>query len=404
MALQVRTYGRSHPALIDSLDRASDGLEEELEAVFVFHRHGDRTPGRSLVAEDVGEDESNFWKTKIPPASCYDILCQRFPAIHQSKSAKDSNSYMNYDSFSETSAGYRSYGFLTWKGMHQMYHNGVSIARKYTPTARHVMSFRDHWDVKAVSTNYLRTVVSCQAFLDGLLTTNSITGKYDVPLNYNYPTHYERNPLEEYRAECDVSETVDILVRDDESETLNAFEASPKLMKKLMGDVFATPEFIANDQKATSLKSELIDYLPGLVRHGTYAEMPSPSSDIKINWVSEKLSKRKRRRKWAHAHSHGNCRILFIMQRTQSLQNHFLTFCPFSYYRFMQQITLYADRHIPSTRRYFVRTSKETRITKRSDLQPLEQRHFPTYNKGFMATIRIPGFLGKWRVLPYTRW
>ncbi len=285
LTFQVRTYGRSPTALIDSLDKAENGLEEELEAVFVFHRHGDRTPGRSLVTEDLGEDESNFWKTKIPPALCYDILCQRFPAIHQSNS--DSNSYMNYESFSESSGGNRSYGFLTWKGMHQMYHNGVSIANKYTPTSSNVISFRDHWDVKAVSTNYLRTVMSCQAFLDGLLMDNKISAKDGVSLNYNYPTHYERIPLEEYRAECDVSETLDILVRDDESETLNAFEASPKLMKKLMGDVFATPEFIANDQKATSLKSELIDYLPGLVRHGTYAETPSPSSDTKINWVSE---------------------------------------------------------------------------------------------------------------------
>lgn len=280
----VRNYGISQPAWLGAID-SQPNSQETVEAVFVFHRHGDRTPGKSLLADEVGDDESKFWKTKIPSAFCYDVLCERFPAVRQNQDSKDNNHRIQYESFRETLDGNRSYGFLTWKGLHQMYHNGLSMAWKYSPAGGDSVSFGDFWDIKAMSTNYLRTVMSCQAFLDGLLTENNHPTGNDIPRNYHYPTHYELIPLEDYRTNHTCDDKLEILVRDKQSETLNAFESSPALMKQLMREVFATPEFIAKDQQAKSLKSQLIEYLPGLTKHSTYAEMPSSLGDVDINWV-----------------------------------------------------------------------------------------------------------------------
>ena len=259
------------------LDNSKPNQKETIEAVFVFHRHGDRTPGSSLVADDQANDESEFWKTKIPPSTLYESLSKRFPAVHQDN--KINNKYhSSYDSFRESSGGNKSYGFLTWKGLHQMYHQGSSVARKYTPNHG---SFSDGWDIRALSTNYLRTVMSCQAFLDGLLSNN--TRIDSTPLDYAYPTHYEENlPL----PTSDSSKSIEILVRDAENETLNAFQSSPTLMKEYVRQVFATLEFMAKDQKHKPLKLELDEYLPGLSKNSTYGGTSSQSGDIRINWVS----------------------------------------------------------------------------------------------------------------------
>ena len=95
--------------------------EEIIEGVFLFHRHGDRTPVKSLVADAYAEEEALFWKTKIPPPQyCYEMLSERFPVNTQFNSFKDTDDEDN-----------ESYGFLTWKGMHQMYYTGVAMAARY---------------------------------------------------------------------------------------------------------------------------------------------------------------------------------------------------------------------------------------------------------------------------------
>ena len=276
--------------------------EETVEAVFVFHRHGDRTPGKPLVEETFVEEESAFWRTKIPPFSYHKVLCEQFPVKRGKDDDKSGDSSSNNStSFQDTAGGNESYGFLTWKGMHQMYHNGVFMAHRYGPqtaisststkTSSAISAFRDCWDIRAVSTNYLRTVMSCQAFLDGLLTKNNNTGQSDneAPLHYDYPTYYESSRPDEHRSKgtANHNDVVEIVVRDPEQHetiALNAFDTSPKLMKKLVGDVFATPEFIATDRQARSLASELSKfYLPGLSKHSSYAA--SPSGGISVNWV-----------------------------------------------------------------------------------------------------------------------
>lgn len=268
--------------------------EETIEAVFVFHRHGDRTPGKPLVEEKFEEEESAFWRTKIPPFSYHKVLCERFPVVRSKRddaSGDRNDSSNNSTSFLDASGGNESYGFLTWKGMHQMYHNGVSMAHRYGPQTT-TTSFQDYWDIQAVSTNYLRTVMSCQTFLDGLLaknnSSNTVHGDNEAPLDYDCPTHYERISPDEHRSKRTINhnDIVEIVVRDPEQHetTLNAFETSPKLMKKLVGDVFATPEFIATDRQARSLALELSEYyLLGLSKHSSYAS--SPSGGISINWV-----------------------------------------------------------------------------------------------------------------------
>ena len=60
---------------------------EKVEGVWIFHRHGDRSPGRPLVAEHMYEAESQFWRTKIPPTdrSYYHAMCEKYPTnIHES--------------------------------------------------------------------------------------------------------------------------------------------------------------------------------------------------------------------------------------------------------------------------------------------------------------------------------
>jgi len=203
--------------------------------------------------------------------------------------------------FDDTRGGNETYGFLTWKGMHQMYHTGVAMADRYGPEnsqnngllVRPGSSFRDLWDIEAFSTNYLRTVKSCQAFLDGLFndygssSSSSSSGKIGdrEALDYEPPTHYESiDDIAEYRrTRVDNSggtNAVEIHVRDPKDETLNPWSSSPELMKNLMSDALETPESIENNRKAANLTRELSEYIPGLLKHS-----PTPTSGIKINWI-----------------------------------------------------------------------------------------------------------------------
>lgn len=253
--------------------RSFSARQEIVEGVFLFHRHGDRTPGKSLVADNYTDEESSFWKTRIPPTdqSYYEMLSQRFPA----KLHPDNNS----GQFKDASGGNESYGFLTWKGMHQMYHTGNAMSGRYGPKGGE--RFQDYWNITAFSTNYLRTVKSCQTFLDGLLSSSSSSS---ITVDYEQPTHYENVDPENYLKYCDTP-GIEITVRDIKNETLNAFDSSPELMKKLFKDVIATPEFIDKDTKAAFLAARLSNYVPGLMKQSSYGGS-SPSG---INWVSLSL-------------------------------------------------------------------------------------------------------------------
>lgn len=180
-----------------------------------------------------------------------------------------------------------------------MYHNGVAMADRYcqSPTqnrndgnSRKQTLFQDHWDIKAFSTNYLRTVKSCQSFLDGLLSNDNIRytgGKTNgrVPLDYNHPTHYEGINLEDYRRTRNANNcgsTVEISIREGKHETLNSFDSAPELMKSLMEDVRASPDFVEKDKSAAALKAQLFEYIPGLSRKASLFEDASFKT---VNWI-----------------------------------------------------------------------------------------------------------------------
>jgi hypothetical protein len=140
--------------------------------VWVFARHGDRTPSRSLCPPEWKERESMFWRSKLPtpdPVSVLKSLSQNFPLdIHPS----------NQGNFIDVNR--RPYGYLTYLGMEQLQTSGRRFAIRYDRHGYHckredgdlAMSFLHSWDVQAFSTNYLRTVLSVQSFLDGLLATS----------------------------------------------------------------------------------------------------------------------------------------------------------------------------------------------------------------------------------------
>ena len=85
-----------------------------VEGVWVFHRHGDRTPSRPLCGEDIVEEEAEFWRTKLPSLDCNDRLKGKFPTdVHES----------NNEEFLDVKR--EPYGYLTRIGMQQMRKVGV---------------------------------------------------------------------------------------------------------------------------------------------------------------------------------------------------------------------------------------------------------------------------------------
>lgn len=240
--------------------------QSEVIAVWIFNRHGDRTPGRSLVEDSYRDEESAFWRTKIPPIdrTHYDMLSEIFPAaIHPNN---------NCGQFLDAGSGSEPYGFLTWKGMQQLCDKGRMIGQRYTPDNEE--PFTDHWHIQAYSTNYLRTVKSLQCFLDGLFSDGHHLAGYSENGYF-----YEHVDPESYLQSNNIPK-VQILVRDPNDETLNRFDTAPDVMRRLVQDVVKTPDFVDQDAKAAPLAARLSNYIPGLIRlrspHG------SPST---INWI-----------------------------------------------------------------------------------------------------------------------
>jgi hypothetical protein len=152
----------------------------------------------------------------------------------------------------------------------------------------------NYWDVKGYSTNYLRTVMSVQCFLDGLLSSSPSTSTSsktkdattnDYTNDYTNEHSYEQLSIEEFKATRSSlfnlfnNEEPIIKVRDRNEDTLNAFDKRPDFMKKLVGDVVSTPHFLDKDAKAGCLAARLANFLPGLAKATSYG---GPSG---INWI-----------------------------------------------------------------------------------------------------------------------
>lgn len=168
-------------------------------------------------------------------------------------------------------------------------------------------SFLEHWDVHAYSTNYLRTVMSAQCFLDGLIGTKNKHIQYSTADNENIV--YAGGGLSHYYREAGFHEQLELLnknvltsdkdmggnrvqveVRDKQIDTLNAFDRRPQMMNDLVKDVIATEQFQRIDSAALPLAQNLCEFLPGLIG-APQAFGGTPSG---INWI--------------HANDHFVCR------------------------------------------------------------------------------------------------
>jgi hypothetical protein len=238
------------------------------------------------------------------------------------------------------------FGFLTRKGITQLRDNGNRFFYRYntnlhikhsmldpvsTPGIHHAQFVRrakptapfaegSHewlprskeflltWNVKVYSTNYLRTVMSAQSFLDGLLGTSCFPQAAVSPIPHgddslsawqsrgiSFPPGLSPRKVKEERVPdhswsrfeetmgTDGEVVVPVTVRDQHCDTLNPFDRVPRLVDSLVGEVMRSPKFIKYDGIAASLAARLSNILPGLIRpHRTDFSARSPSG---INWV-----------------------------------------------------------------------------------------------------------------------
>lgn len=253
-----------------------------MEGVWIFCRHGDRTPCRSLSASHKEAEEAAFWTSRLPypdAVTVFKLLSETYrPMIHPSN---------NDGKFFDVER--KPFGFLTEHGMQQMRTNGRRFFNRYEQYGFHLEDISDSsddngflqsWDVRAYSTNYLRTVLSVQCFLDGLLGTD----RYD-PQKAKGRLSSMSDPGEAIDHNLVPTETaeakVTVKVRDRAKDTLNAFDRHPDLMKSLVGDVISSPYFQEHDANAAPLAARLANFLPGLglKSRNTFG---GPSG---INWI-----------------------------------------------------------------------------------------------------------------------
>jgi len=244
-----------------------------IEGIWIFHRHGDRTPSSPLCSDHLIEEEAAFWRSKLPNDSSVEEVAKRFPKKIHSDSIEG---YLD--------GKQEPYGFLTRVGTSQMYNTGRRFSLRYHRLGRKDRSLAggnsgatgllQNWDVTAFSTNYLRTITSAQFFLDGLLNA-------EVQLN-NKLKDAETLLDKDINAKYDDNEAViPVNVRSREVDTLNAFDKNPKKMLNLVKEVVSSPTFQERDSLAVPLATLLANYLPGLTS-GKRQLFGGPSG---INWI-----------------------------------------------------------------------------------------------------------------------
>jgi hypothetical protein len=286
----VRSAAYSTSSSTDTTNLTTDYWKDGgiIEGVWMFSRHGDRTPGRPLSPEHRRDEEAAFWLTKLPipdSASVFEKFEKYFP-VHRARPSED---------FIDTPRN--PFGFLTSKGLLQLGANGKRFFQRYNDHAYHFPGrekwrwesphdFLSAWDIQVFSTNYLRTIMSVQSFLDGMFGTHC----YDIqPMEsdrlYDPSLAKEAKVPTVNKDRCtDADVLVKIKVRDTASDPLNAFDRNPDLIAGLVAEVMTTEDFVQRDGKAASLAARLANILPGLVRRkqGSDFSARAPSG---INWV-----------------------------------------------------------------------------------------------------------------------
>jgi Histidine phosphatase superfamily (branch 2) len=295
--------------------RHNDGL---VEGVWIFCRHGDRTPGRALSPAHRRSQEGAFWVRTLKRHTVY--LSFIFLFTHVPYALFSFSSKTSKLPFPDSTAAYEAYcryfppeifpgtnqgrfldtprnpfGFLTQKGLGQLKESGHRFFNRYNHHGFHrpdgasnwqwgkAEDFLSVWNVKAYSTNYLRTILSAQSFLDGVLGTHCFIPTAerifdpDVCEELRLPDH------EWKRGDYGDHELVKIHVRELSRDPLNAFDRNPDLMADLVAEVMSGDQFQSRDSVAAPLAARLANILPGLYRpkRSNFASR-SPS---KINWV-----------------------------------------------------------------------------------------------------------------------
>jgi len=215
----------------------NDGV---VEGVWVFSRHGDRTPSRPLCPEHRREEEAAYWMTKLPvpdSATVYERFSQYFP-VETANTDSESNTFID--------VARNPFGFLTSKGLLQLSENGKRFFNRYNKRGHHLPECRDWqtahdflsvWSVKVYSTNYLRTIMSVQSFLDGMFGTHC----YEPPNRERSfdpaITKEPRIPSRIVERHSDQLPVLNIQVRDLRSDPLNAFDRNPDLIADLVSEV-----------------------------------------------------------------------------------------------------------------------------------------------------------------------
>ncbi|KAL3793504.1 hypothetical protein HJC23_007244 [Cyclotella cryptica] len=315
------------PTAIVKRSLPSDHLTNRgrIMGVWIFHRHGDRAPNRYLGPPHHYEEECNHWFSRIPPASAQSgeggAAFRELSKFYEVRVSETQNGGKFLD------VGRAPFGFLSILGMDQMREVGRRFRHRYEKFGHRVSTlnsqddpssyaFLDHWDVHAYSTNYLRTVMSVQCFLDGLIGSrnNAQINKRNKTTNTKNSIIYAGGGLSHYYKEAGFHEQLELLnksmltteedmghvvggrttvkvdVRDRRIDTLNAFDRRPKMMNELVKDVIATEQFQRIDSMAIPLATKLCDFLPGLIG-APQAFGGTPSG---INWI--------------HANDHFVCR------------------------------------------------------------------------------------------------
>jgi hypothetical protein len=264
----------------------NDGL---VEGVWMFCRHGDRAPARCLSPRHRSDDESAFWMARLPypdTATAFEALSKRFPVeilpgTNQGRFIDDKRN---------------PFGFLTQTGIEQLKETGHRFFNRYNHHGHHLpdrlewrwevaQDFLSVWDVKVYSTNYLRTIMSAQSFLDGLLGSNCY-----LPASHRSfdPTVVKEKRVPDHSWADSPSVNVDdalvkVRVRDVSNDPLNAFDRNPDLIAELVKEVMISNDFVKRDGAAAPLAARLANVLPGLVRPlQTDFSTRAPSG---INWV-----------------------------------------------------------------------------------------------------------------------
>jgi len=307
--------------------------EGAVVGAWVFCRHGDRTPSRPLCPPHRQDEENRFWLSKLPypsTAHAYKEFCTAFPPLIDDPSGIFMDVHRNPG------------GFLTHKGLMQMQEKGRLLRERYDPDFDREATgpeaekcderFLKRWRISAYSTNYLRTVLSVQSLLDGLLHTQLYCPektREDIDFSQMRPKEWpvpDHNFIQSSRYDTDSDDDSDensdedegygsdaendpkmnarflylskrrandlskirrprvfVRVRDQTCDNLNAFDRNPDLMRDLVGEVMQSSSFQNTDAKAAGTAARLANILPGLARKGR--KDFSASTPSGINWV-----------------------------------------------------------------------------------------------------------------------